>query len=80
MRTLKERGVTFIMGSDLHNAENPVTSPFHLTWVLGVPPEGVGLESKIMPTRHLYVASGLILAAVVIYNRLIPNKGHVKKH
>ena len=39
MRTLKERGVTFIMGSDLHDAENPGTSPFHLAWMLGVTPE-----------------------------------------
>jgi hypothetical protein len=57
MRTLKERGVTFIMGSDPHNVENPGSSPFHLTWMLGVPPEDMPSLKNWLDYKRISLAS-----------------------
>jgi len=56
-RTLKERGVTFIMGSDLHNAENPGTSPFHLAWMLEVTSEDMPSLKNWLHQKRISLAS-----------------------
>ena len=33
-RRLREAGVSFVPGSDMHNVEVPAPSPFHIAWVL----------------------------------------------